>query len=199
MKLDDLQDALKKHWRINHNLISGYGSDESKEDSNDEGKETTLFNSDIKCYNCGKSSHKANKCPNKSKKRMSYRNKTTRERFNDTCNNCGKRGHKAQDCWEKESNKGKRPKRWKRSDSNEEVGGMAVEYCLICTKDNAEVSFTDIIVDDENHTNNNEYIKPHMTMNMVDKNYVKCNMDTYKPTQDHRECNKQTRILLHEY
>jgi len=41
------------------------------------------------------------------------------------------KGHKAADCWEKEENASKRPSEWK-SKKNTELGGSAIEYCLVC-------------------------------------------------------------------
>jgi hypothetical protein len=57
------------------------------------------------CYNCNKTGHKANHCPE--------RDNNKQGKFYVQCSNCGKGGHKAADCWEKEENKHRRPNGYK--------------------------------------------------------------------------------------
>ena len=125
LRLSDMQDAVKDHWRIQNNLLNDAGNDDEESDD-DEIKETALNAlANMVCYHCKKKGHKANNCPEKKNK---YKGET-KGKFKGTCSNCGKRGHKIADCWELKKNKHKRPTNWK---SNSETGNVATEYFLMC-------------------------------------------------------------------
>ena len=115
LKVADLEDVMRRHWRT-------ISSKSSSEDDN-EGKEVALagVSSGFKgtCFLCKKKGHRIADCPEKKNK---GNDNTSKSRFQGKCNNCGKQGHKATDCWEKEENKEKRPKNWK----NREVAAAAV-------------------------------------------------------------------------
>ena len=150
LKLVDMQEAVKEHWRIRNNLLNE-GEDSEDEDSDDKIKETALNAlQNTVCYNCGKKGHKANKCPEKKK------SGNGKGKFTGTCNNCGKRGHKIADCWLLEKNKHKRPANWKNPN---ETGNVASdEYFLMCHQisDEENVEVPDIATAksyDENEDN----------------------------------------------
>ena len=119
LKINDLQEALKEHWRIRHNLVSE-GEEIEDDDSKDEEKETALNAvANVKCYNCGQRGHKKNNCPLLKKNDAKKGNK--KKKFTGTCHNCGKVGHKVADCWMLEKNKSKRPSNWKGGETGNTV------------------------------------------------------------------------------
>ena len=88
------------------------------------------------CFMCGKTGHRANKCPNREKKEQ--KDHENEKKTSKIFINCGKKGHIAKDCWFKDSNKDRRPKHFRHA--NNETAGLGVvkndknelnEYLLI--------------------------------------------------------------------
>ena len=156
LKISDLQEALKEHWRIRHNLVND-GEEVDDDDSEDEEKEMALSAmSNIKCYNCKQKGHKKNKCP-LLKKNDGNKNGDKKKKFKGTCHNCGKAGHKVIDCWMLDKNKDKRPSNWK----GKETGNAAMnddELTLMCFDCHEKSdSDSDNNQDGGNDENKNEY------------------------------------------
>jgi hypothetical protein len=78
--------------------------------SSDEG-EMLLFQSQVICYNCGKTGYCANECTSR---RVNNPNSKNYQKFQGECGTCGFRGHTTKDCWTREENKNKRLPNWKK-------------------------------------------------------------------------------------
>jgi Zinc knuckle len=76
--------------------------------------ELLLFQFQGSSYNCGKSGHRANECPNESSLKGTKEKTHNSGKFQGKCGTCGLKGHKSKDCWNKEENKDKRPANWKK-------------------------------------------------------------------------------------
>jgi hypothetical protein len=118
LTMDDLEDAMNQLWR------QGGGS--QKKHTGNDGGEMVLSAFGGTCYNCQEKGHRSNQCPKKDGPNNGYRNVSdnTRGKFKGECNNCGKIGHKKYDCWQLEENKNKRPKEYRRG--NSEHGNAAI-------------------------------------------------------------------------
>ena len=105
--LDDLEEVMDEQWKQTNASTNKTESDEIG---------LTLFGGT--CYNCQKTGHKANECPNKEKKKGyqgGYKGKSAR--FSGNCWSCGRLGHKAANCWREKRNTGKRPEWFKVKDT----------------------------------------------------------------------------------
>ena len=104
------------------------------------------------CFSCGKTGHRANKCPNREKKEQKEHEND--KRTSKICINCGKKGHIAKDCWFKASNKDRRPKQFR--PANNETAALGVyqndknelnEY-LLSSIDNEVINGPDLWIAD---------------------------------------------------
>ena len=136
MTVADLEVAMSEHYR---QLSRASGRKSGTSSGGDSGHEVVLSGFGGVCYNCKKSGHKANKCPEKSNSSNEETKGRKGGRFQGKCNNCGKVGHREVDCWEKDSNKAKRPSGYKtgkeRGTGSERAasavdGGPKVEFLL---------------------------------------------------------------------
>ena len=137
LKVKNLEDAMRNHYR---NISKKTGSS-----NDDESKEITLSSVNSFggiCFHCKKRGHRIADCPDKKKNGGNNSNgdKNKSNKFTGKCNNCGKVGHKGQDCWEKEENSSKRPKNWKRKEvTASAVDGDAPVEFLCCGLSNEKV------------------------------------------------------------
>lgn len=116
LEIEDLEDERCELYRM-----CNINENDEESDSENEGKETALLTQGYvkvdrafagKCYNCGKTGHRAVHCPDKKEKSGDGKSQK-KAKFQGTCHGCGKYGHKKADCWKDESNASKRPKNWK--------------------------------------------------------------------------------------
>jgi hypothetical protein len=106
---------MRKAWRI-----KGHNDDDEEDDdvNNDSvGLETSLGTvkdkqslvGRQKCFNCGKTGHRAAKCPNKKKKGQSEKagaaTDASIKKTRSKCSHCGKPGHKEDNFWKKHLHK----------------------------------------------------------------------------------------------
>ena len=76
LKIHDVQEALKEHWRIRNNLLNLTFGDTDDEDSDkDEGETSLGATESICCYICKQKGHNANKGPNRKKGYEKFRGK----------------------------------------------------------------------------------------------------------------------------
>ena len=164
LKIIDIQEAMKEHWRIRHNLLSEDVEEHESDDDDDEVKETALnAATNIRCYNCGQVGHKKSKCPKRKNSNKTNSNGNgngkKKAKFTGSCHNCGKVGHKVTDCWLLDKNKDKRPNNWKGSESGNTAANGDIEYCMMCA-DGDEYDNNDAKKDEteeiETESNNND-------------------------------------------
>jgi hypothetical protein len=83
-----------------------------------------------KCFNCGKTGHRSEKCPNKKKKGQSEKagaeTDSSIKKTKSRCSHCSKPDHKEEDCWKKHPHKA--PSR----SSTEALGRFLDEELLVC-------------------------------------------------------------------
>lgn len=65
LKLEHLQESMRRHWRIRNNIVTSSGANNYDSSDDEEGEAVLSVASSIKCYNFDKFGHKANKCPDK--------------------------------------------------------------------------------------------------------------------------------------
>ena len=104
--------------------------------SEEDGVETALSSFTGKCYNCGKTGHRAFQCKEGNNDSESKTKKGGKENRN--CHLCGKKGHIRADCFELEKNKDKRPKNWKscledKDDKKEKAAAIVLDREIMLT------------------------------------------------------------------
>jgi hypothetical protein len=162
LDIDHLESAMYKLW------IQGGGKPRGNEDNN----KIVLSAFAGTCYLCKSQGHKATDCPKKNKSSGGGRGSGRggggghgyqgRGKFMGSCNQCGKFGHRKGDCWEIESNRQKRPERYRsteqanvtldRNDDDNDIEFVICGLCLLADKDNDihdKVTLHHIVLTDE--------------------------------------------------
>ena len=130
LKVEDLENVMRSHYRT---LSAKKGGSDD-----DEAKEISLVGFTGMCFHCKKKGHRIKDCPDKKKNGNGNSNGTGSTKFTGKCNHCGKEGHKGADCWEKEENASKRPKNYKKKEVSAAGVNTKVEY-LFCGLTNEKV------------------------------------------------------------